>query len=59
MKTIILVFLVFILCGCAAITKHPHPELDRVFRPGIDTPGEYPYCRQYNKEIAEQSQMLY
>jgi hypothetical protein len=43
MKTIILVFLAFILCGCAAIPKDPHPELNRVFRPGIDTPGEYPY----------------
>jgi hypothetical protein len=34
-----------------------HPELNRHFRLGIDTPGEYPYCRQFNEEFALQNQM--
>jgi len=41
-KTILTIVLLFIV-GCAALPKDPHPELNRIFRVGIDTPGEYPY----------------
>jgi hypothetical protein len=42
MKKLFAVILLF-LVSCSAIPKNPHPELNRTFRVGIETPGKYPY----------------
>jgi hypothetical protein len=39
----ILIIVLLLAVGCAVLPKDPHPELNRIFRVGIDTPGEYPY----------------
>ncbi len=47
MWTITALIIVFVLAltGChgSLFLADTHPELNRVFRLGIDTPGEYPY----------------
>ncbi len=41
----LITFFVFALTGCnwSLFLVDTHPELNRHFRLGIDTPGEYPY----------------
>jgi hypothetical protein len=41
----LIIVLVLSLTGCEGglLLVDTHPELNRTFRLGIDTPGEYPY----------------
>ncbi len=41
----LIIVLVLALTGCKGglLLVDRHPELNRTFRLGIDTPGEYPY----------------
>ncbi len=41
----LIIVLVLALTGCqeGLLLVDTHPELNRTFRLGIDTPGEYPY----------------
>ena len=62
MKKIVCLIIVLFLTGCGGTMhslpfKDTHPELNRPFRLGIDTPGDYPYCRQYEEESELQNQM--
>jgi hypothetical protein len=47
MWKIMILTILFVLAstGCQGklFLVDTHPELNRLFRPGIDTPGEYPY----------------
>jgi hypothetical protein len=43
MKRCIVLIVLLLMAGCAMTLKDPHPEMNRTFRVGIDTPGEYPY----------------
>jgi hypothetical protein len=60
MKKIIWLIVILVLVGCKGFVslRDTHPELNRVFRVGIDVPGEYPYCRQYDEEVKLQLQMF-
>lgn len=44
-KIITSIIIIVVLTGCETpvLFKDSHPELNRVFRLGIDIPGEYPY----------------
>jgi len=44
-KIIFSIIIIVVLTGCKTLVllKDSHPELNRVFRLGIDIPGEYPY----------------
>ena len=44
-KIIALTILFILASGCrgSLFLVDAHPELSRLFRPGIDTPGKYPY----------------
>ena len=58
MSRLIIVSLIFmVFLGCIALNPNPHPELNREFDWRTDTPGEYPYCRNFDKELVLQIQM--
>jgi hypothetical protein len=56
MKKIICLLIVLLLEGCVTL-RDTRPDLNRNFRLGQDTPGEYPYCRLYNEESELHVQM--
>jgi hypothetical protein len=54
---IIVTVLVLSACHGSVFLVDTRPDLNRHFRLGIDQPGEWPYCRQYEEESELQIQM--